>query len=71
MKNTVTKASKQRSEGVITGKKADKSTGQKTAVSVKNDFVQDCQNYLQFLIGGILRQAGLCSNLILPLSIHA
>ena len=64
MKNKVTKASKQRSEGVLTEKKADKSTIQKTAVSVKNDFVQDCQNYLQFLIGGILRQAGLCSNLI-------
>ena len=64
MKNKVTKASKQRSEGVLTGKKADKSTVQKTAVSVKNDFVQDCQSYLQFLIGGILRQAGLCSNLI-------
>ena len=64
MKNKVTKASKQRSEGVLTGKKADKSTVQKTAVSVKNDFVQDCQSYLQFLIVGILRQAGLCSNLI-------
>ena len=64
MKNKVTKASKQRSQGVLTGKKADKSTVQKTAVSVKNDFVQDCQKYLQFLIGGILRQAGLCSNLI-------
>ena len=49
---------------MLTGKKADKSTVQKTAVSVKNDFVQDCQNYFQFLIGGILRQAGLCSNLI-------
>ena len=73
MKNKVTKASKQRSEGVLTGKKTDKSTIQKTAVSVKNDFVQDCQNYLQFLIGGILRQAGLCSNLnrVLPPSIHA
>ena len=64
MKNKVTKASKQRSEGVLTGKKADKNTVQKTAVSVKNDFVEDCLNYLQFLVGGVLRQAGLCSNLI-------
>ena len=64
MKNKVTKTSKQRSEGVHSGKNADKSTVQKTAESVKNDFVQDCQNYLQFLIGGVLRQAGLCSNLV-------
>ena len=49
---------------MLTGKKADKNTVQKTAVSVKNDFVQDCQNDLQFLIGGVLRQVGLCSNLI-------
>ena len=37
---------------------------QKTAESIKNDFAQDCQIYLQFLIGGVLRQAGLCSNLV-------
>ena len=64
MKNKVGKASKLRSEGVYSGTKADKSVIQKTAETIKNDFVQDCQNYLQFLIGGVLRQAGLCSNIV-------
>ena len=37
---------------------------QKTAETIKNDFVRDCQNFIQFLIGGVLHQAGLCSNLV-------
>ena len=64
MKNKVSKASKLKSEGIHSGKKVDKSVIQKTAESIKNDFVQSCQKYLQFLIGGVLHQAGLCSNLV-------
>ena len=64
MKNKVARASKQKSEGVHSGNKTDRSAVQKTAESIKNDFVQDCQNFLQFLIGGVLHQAGLCSNLV-------
>ena len=64
MKNKVAKASRQKSEGIHSGKKSDRAAVQKTAETIKNDFVRDCQNFIQFLIGGVLHQAGLCSNLV-------
>ena len=64
MTNKVAKASKQKSEGVHSGKKIDKSAVQKTATTIKNDFARDTQSYLQHLIGAVLRQAGLCANLV-------
>ena len=64
MKNKVAKASRQKSEGIHSGKKSDRPAVQKTAETIKNDFVRDCQNFIQFLIGGVLHQAGLCPNLV-------
>ena len=64
MTNKVAKASKQKSKGVHSGKKIDRAAVQKTATTIKNDFVRDTQSYLQHLIGAVLRQAGLCFNLV-------
>ena len=66
MTKKVAKASKQQSEGVHSGKKVDRAAVQKTATTIKNDndFVRDTQSYLQHLIGAVLRQASLCSNLV-------
>ena len=64
MTNKVAKSCKQKAEGVHSGKKIDRAAVQKTATTIKNDFVRDTQSYLQYLIGTVLRQAGLCSNLV-------
>ena len=68
MSNKVSKASRQKSEGVHSGKKIDKSVVQKTATTIKNDFVRDTQSYLQCLIGAVLHLAGVCSNLVRELA---
>ena len=65
MSNKVAKTSRQKSEGVHSGKKIDKSAVQKTAATtIKNDFVRYTQSYIQYLLGAVLHQAGLCSNLV-------
>ena len=64
MKNKVSKACKLKSEGIHSGKKADKALVQKAALTMKSDFVRDGQAYLQYLISEVLRQAGLSSNLV-------
>ena len=64
MTNKVTRACKLKAEGIHSGKKVDKSLVQKTASTMKTEFVRDGQAYLQYLIGEVLRQAGLSSNIV-------
>ena len=62
--NKVATASKQRSEGVHSGQKTERSVIQKTAEAIKSKFVQDGQNYLKYLLGEVLHEPGLSSNII-------
>ena len=64
MTNNVSKASKQKAEGIESGKRVEKSVITKTAGTVKEEFVRDGQSYLQLLIGEVFRRAGLSSNLV-------
>ena len=64
MTNKVAKASKQKAEGIHSGKRVNKAIIQKTAGTVKADFVRDGQSYLQFLVSEVLRRAGLCSDIV-------
>ena len=64
MTNKVTRACKLKAEGIHSGKKADKSLVQKSASTMKTEFVRDGQAYLQHLIGKVLRQAGPSSNIV-------
>ena len=64
MTNKVSKASKQKAEGIHSGKRVEKNVIAKTAGTVKGEFVRDGQSYLQFLVGEVLRRAGLSSNLV-------
>ena len=62
--NKVTRACKLKAEGNHSGKKADKALVQKTALTMKTEFVRDGQAYLQYLIGEVFRQAWLSSNIV-------
>ena len=64
MANKVSKASKQKAEGIHSGKRVEKDVINKTAGTVREEFVRDGQSYLQFLIGEVLRRTGLISNLV-------
>ena len=64
MTNKVSKASKQKAEGIHSGKRVEKNVIAKTAGTVKEEFVRDGQSYLQFLVSQVLRHAGLSSNLV-------
>ena len=64
MANKVSKASKQKAEGIHSGKRVEKDVINKTAGTVREEFVRDGQSYLQFLIGEVLRRTGLNSNLV-------
>ena len=64
MTNQVTRACKLKAEGIHSGKKVERSLVQKTASTMKTEFVRDGQAYLQYLIGEVLRQAGLSSNIV-------
>ena len=60
MTNKVNVASKQKSEGVHSGKRVD----QKTTTTMRSEFTQDALKYIQYLIGEVLKQTGLSSYLI-------
>ena len=64
MSNKVTTASKRKAEGVHSGKRVERAILQKTTDTIKAEFVQDGLQYLQCLIGEVLRQTGLSSNII-------
>ena len=64
MTNKVSKACKLKSEGIHSGKKADKALCQKAALTMKSELDRDGQAYLQYLISEVLRQAGLSSNIV-------
>ena len=64
MTNKVTRACKLKSEGIHSGKRADKALVQKTALTMKTEFIRDGQAYLRYVIGEVLRQAGLSSNIV-------
>ena len=49
---------------VHSGKRVERAILQKTTDTIKAEFVQDVLQYLQCLIGEVLRQAGLSSNII-------
>ena len=68
MTNKVSKASKQKAEGIHSGKRVEKNVIAKTAGTVKEEFVRDGQSHLQFLIGEVLRRACLSSNLVKELA---
>ena len=64
MSKNVATASKRNAEGVHSGKRIEKAILQKTADTIKAEFVQHGLQYLQCFIGEVLRQAGLNSNII-------
>ena len=62
--NKVAIVCKQKSEDIHFGRRADKAKIQKTALTIKNDFVRDSQVYLQFLITEVLGHTGLSSDIV-------
>ena len=64
MASKVSAASKARAEGLHFGKKTERSAILATAETVKADFVKDSQQYMQFLIKGILQRTGLSTDLV-------
>ena len=62
--NKVASACKRKAEGVHSGKRSDRALVQKTAETIKAEFVQDAMAYLKHLLSEVLRQAGLSSNII-------
>ena len=64
MANKVASACKRKAEGVHSGKRSDRALVQKTAETIKAEFVQDAMAYLKHLLSEVLRQAGLSSNII-------
>ena len=64
MTNKVTKASKPKAESIHSGKRVDKAVIQKTAGTVKADFVRDGHSYLQYLVSEVLRRAELRSYIV-------
>ena len=64
MTNKVASACKRKAEGVHSGKRSDRALVQKTAETIKAEFVQDAMAYLKHLPSEVLRQAGLSSNII-------
>ena len=64
MTNKVASACKRKAEGVHSGKRSDRALVQKTAETIKTEFVQDAMAYLKHLLSEVLRQAGLSSNII-------
>ena len=62
--NKVQAACKTKAEGLHFGKKSERAAIQATTETVKNDFIRDSQQYIQFLINGILQRTGLRTNLI-------
>ena len=66
--NKVSAASKLKSEGVHAGKDIDRATIQKTADTIKAEFVQDGLQYIQYLVDENLRQNGLNSDIVKALA---
>ena len=64
MTNKVSTACKARAEGIHFGQKTERAAILATAETVKADFVKDSQQYIQFLINGILQRTGLSTNLV-------
>ena len=64
MTNKLSKAWKLKSEGIHSGKKADKALVQKAALTMKSEIVRDGQAYFQYLIVEVLRQAGLSTIIV-------
>ena len=62
--NKVSVASKQKADGIHSGKKADKATISKTCDKVREDFAQYGLTYVSYLLGEILQQSGLRSDLV-------
>ena len=54
MTNKVAVASKLKSEGIHSGKRVDNAVIEKTAGTVKSDFVREEQSYIPNLIGEVL-----------------
>ena len=64
MTNKVSTACKARAEGIHFGQKTERAAILATAETVKADFVKDSQQYIQFLIIGILQRTGLSTILV-------
>ena len=64
MTNKVSTACKARAEGIHFGHKTERAAILATAETVKADIVKDSQQYIQFLINGILQRTGLSTNLV-------
>ena len=64
MTNKVSTACKARAEGIHFGQKTERAAILATAETVKADFVKDSQQYIQFLINGVLQRTGLSTNLV-------
>ena len=66
--NKVSTASKRKPEGVHSGKRSERVLIQKTTDTIRSEFIQDALSYIQHLIGEILRQTGLSSDIIKELA---
>ena len=64
MVSKVTAASRARAEGVHFGKKTERSAILATAETEKTSFIKDSQQYMQFIINGVLQRTGLSTNLV-------
>ena len=64
MMNKMASASKRKAEGVHSGKRTELALIQKTADTIKSEFIQDGQPYIQFVISEALRQTELSSNIV-------
>ena len=64
MTNKVSTACKARAGGFHFSQKTERAAILATAETVKADFVKDSQQYIQFLINGILQRTGLSTNLV-------
>ena len=64
MSNRVATASRVKADGIHFGQKTERPAILATADKVKADFVKDSQQYIQFLINGVLEKTAFSTNLI-------
>ena len=61
----VAAASKARAQGMHFGKTSERSAMQATTETVKTDFINDSQLYIQFLINEVLQRTGLSTKIVM------
>ena len=64
MVNNVAAASKLKAAGIHFYKLSDKDAIDKTTDNAKTDFIDAAMKFIEFLLGGVLRVAGVCADLV-------